>query len=606
MYMNNNITNFEQLKVKTNWINWKAEKKIKNGVEKIDKIPVNIHGENIDATNPDNGYSYELVKESVGKNGITGIGIILDSTFGVIDLDNVIKDGEIIDKKAQKLLYKWNGFAEISPSRNGMHLFFLITDLIQLNRMRYEGENDVKYECYVTKRFFTFTENEMGSSKNIKTLNQTELESYLNILVDDWNKSNIAKVQPTTVDTKNMADGKILEKMLSNEKNRKIYLGDDTLKDGDTSSADMSLMSALQFYTSGNKEQMKRIFASSPRGLRVKVSVRKDYLDRLVNDSINKYPCSSYYIWNKKDDDVGQIFTLKDLLLAEDEITEWTVKELLIKGGISTLVAKPKVGKSCLVRQMALAISKGENFLGRHTRKGPVLYVALEEIKTEVKRHFKGMGSNGNESIKIYIGRTPENPIEWLTEKVEEYKPELVIIDTMGRFLGMKDINDYGKTTDALNDILYLAREQNTHIILIHHARKGEGTGGDTSLGSTAIFGSVDTSIFLTKKEGKRYISTEQRYGEDLDSTLLCMDMNTKISSLGESKFEESKSNIKEEILFTLISSNLELSEKDLDLKVEGRTALKRNALRELVLENKILRSGNGRKGSPFLYSCSK
>jgi hypothetical protein len=604
--MINNNTNFDQLKVKTNWINWKAEKKIKNGVEKIDKIPVNIHGENIDATNSNNGYSYELVKESVGKNNITGIGIILDGTFGVIDLDNVIKDGKIIDEKAQKLLDKWNGFSEISPSGNGIHLFFLTNKIVRLNRMRYEGENGVKYECYTNKRFFTFTENQMETSKEIQSLNQKNLEDCLNILVDGWNKTNTIKIQNNNVNIQDITDEKVLERLLSKEKYRKIYLGDDTLKDGDTSSADMSLMTALQYYTAGNREQMKRVFANSHRGLRDKVSVRKDYLDRLVNDSISKYPCSSYYIWDKKENNTGEIFTLKDLLLEEDEVTKWIVEGLLVKGGISTLVAKPKVGKSCLVRQIALAISKGENFLGRNTRKGPVLYIALEEIKTEIKRHFIELGADGSENIEIYVGRTPENPIEWLTEKVEEYKPELVIIDTMGRFLGIKDINDYGKTTDALNNILYLAREQNTHITLLHHARKGEGTGGDTSLGSTAIFGSVDTSIFLNKTEGKRYISTEQRYGEDLESTLLCMNMDTKISTLGESKVDESKSNIKDEILFVLKNSPIELSEETINTKVKGRTVLKREALRELVLENKILKSGDGYKGSPFLYSCSR
>jgi RecA-family ATPase len=53
---------------------------------------------------------------------------------------------------------------------------------------------------------------------------------------------------------------------------------------------------------------------------------------------------------------------------------------------MSLLVAKPKVGKTTLAFNLAVAVSRGEEFLGRKTTQGPVVYLALEEKKGEIKK----------------------------------------------------------------------------------------------------------------------------------------------------------------------------------------------------------------------------
>jgi len=84
-----------------------------------------------------------------------------------------------------------------------------------------------------------------------------------------------------------------------------------------------------------------------------------------------------------------------DLLAEPEEAVEWLVEDLLPMGGLAFLGAKPKVGKSTLSRNLALAVARGGEFLGRRCAQGTVIYLALEEKRSQVKRHFRLMGATG-------------------------------------------------------------------------------------------------------------------------------------------------------------------------------------------------------------------
>jgi len=312
------------------------------------------------------------------------------------------------------------------------------------------------------------------------------------------------------------------------------------------------------------------------------------------------------HILNKKEIAPSAKFTsLNDLLNEPEEALNWVVDDLLPMGGISIVVAKPKVGKSTLVRQLALSVARGENFLERSTTKGKVLYVALEEKRGEVRTHFKLLGADGTEELGIYVGSAPEKANVWLESEIKAQHPILIIIDTLFRFIRVQDVSDYAKVTSALDPLLKLARENNTHLMVLHHARKMSGEGSDVTLGSSAIFGTVDTSILLKRTQnGLRTLETQQRYGKDIEETILTFDQTIRVVSLGGSKVEEDTKVIKEAILEFLKPSKEPVLEEEIDNEVEGKTGLKRKALRELVKENQVSRIGAGKKGNPYLYSC--
>jgi hypothetical protein len=181
----------------------------------------------------------------------------------------------------------------------------------------------------------------------------------------------------------------------------------------------------------------------------------------------------------------------------------------------------------------------------------------------------------------------------------------LVIVDTLFRFTRVADLNDYAKVNAALDPLLTLARTYSAHLMALHHARKSAGDGADTTLGSTAIFGTVDTLINLKRTDARRTIDTIQRYGVDMETTVLNFDLETKMAFLGGTKEEDDIMNIAEAVLEFLKSQDDPVTEKVVDGEVEGKTTLKRKALRDLFAKGKVARTGSGKRGDPYLYSCS-
>jgi AAA domain len=302
----------------------------------------------------------------------------------------------------------------------------------------------------------------------------------------------------------------------------------------------------------------------------------------------------------------GLILTrLGDLLAEPEETVEWLVDDLLPSGGFSLLAAKPKVGKSTLARCLALAVARGESFLGRATAKGPVIDLALEEKRSQVRQHFQAMGATGEEEIYVYAATAPADALEKIRAVVEEKKPALLIIDPLFRFTRVRDGNDYAQVTQALEPLLALARETGVHVLVVHHLGKGERTGGDAILGSTAILGAVDTSVILKRTERYRTITSEQRYGDDLEETTLRFDPQTRTTTLGETKEAEEEVRIGEGILAYLEAKSEPAREAEIDSDVEGKTRIRRKALRDLLAAGKILRSGKGGKSDPFRYRLS-
>src|SRR5439155_12397953 len=171
-----------------------------------------------------------------------------------------------------------------------------------------------------------------------------------------------------------------------------------------------------------------------------------------------------------------------DLLNEPEEAVRWLVEDHLPAGGDSLLVAKPKVGKSTLARCLALAVARGKDFLGFKTRQGPVFYLALEEKRAEVRRHFRAMGARDDDPIFVFCASSPADGLTQLRDAMKDRKPVLVIVDPLFHFVRVKDGNDYAAVTTALEPLHVLARESGAHVLAVHHLGKGDRQGGDAVL----------------------------------------------------------------------------------------------------------------------------
>ncbi len=301
---------------------------------------------------------------------------------------------------------------------------------------------------------------------------------------------------------------------------------------------------------------------------------------------------------------------LGDLLARPDAPVEYVVENLLVAGTVSCVAAKPKVGKSTFARNLCLSVSRGEDFLNLKTKQGECLYLALEEREEDLKNDFRAMGADGSEAIYIHAAAAPAEGIAGLCDLVRERRPVLVVIDPLFRLARIRDEKAYAETYAALGPLIDVAREAGTHVMLTHHAGKSEKADPiDAPLGSTAIGGAVCTLIHLKRNESMRTIQSVQRIGLDIPETVLQFDTESRCLSLGEEKAEADIQTASESILVLLRDAGEPRTEVEIDGAVEGKTGLKRKALRALVKQEKITREGAGRKGDPYRYrfsfSCS-
>lgn len=300
-----------------------------------------------------------------------------------------------------------------------------------------------------------------------------------------------------------------------------------------------------------------------------------------------------------------ELIRLDDLFKKPEEDVQWLVEGLFPMRGFSMLAAKPKVGKTTFARCLALAIANGSPFLNRETHQGRVIYLALEEKESEVKKHFQAMGANGSEDILLYISSAPKEALEEVCRMAVELKPALIIIDTLFRMIRVRDANDYALMTNALEPLVDLARKSGCHVLCVHHLGKGERSDGDAILGSTAIFGSVDTALLLNRTEKYRTLKSIQRYGEELEESVLEFDQETRTLSLGSSKEDVEQNRIALEILhFVGKQAEPQLTASILE-GVEGRKQVKLRALKHLTESGQLLKLGVGGKIDPFRYAIA-
>lgn len=290
---------------------------------------------------------------------------------------------------------------------------------------------------------------------------------------------------------------------------------------------------------------------------------------------------------------------LEELLAEPEEEISFVWDKTLPIGGFSICSAKPKVGKSTLARNLALAVSRGEPFLGRETIKGKVLYLCLEEKRSEVAKHFRRMNASADE-IFVAFG-TPEGVLAGLQLAIADQEPLLTIIDPLSRIVRVRDFNDYGAMSRALEPLIDLARKTSSHILTLHHDGKGEREGGDALLGSTALFGAVDCHIQMKKRERGRTILSTQRYGEDMPEQVIELNAGTGLVTARGDLQAVILADKKAELLHA-INDTEELTEADLKERVGGTQGGISKAIRALVENAQLIRSGEGKKGNPYTY----
>jgi hypothetical protein len=301
-----------------------------------------------------------------------------------------------------------------------------------------------------------------------------------------------------------------------------------------------------------------------------------------------------------------RLTSLRDLMREPEEHVSFLLADKLPAGGLSILGAKPKVGKSTFARGLCLAVARGDPFLDCATTQGPVVYLALEEKRSEVRRHFQDLGATGEEPIFIHAASAPQDAIPELFALIKKVKPVLLVIDPLFKLVRVRDEKAYAEVCSAIEPLLNLARESGAHVLATHHNGKMDRSDAmDAILGSTAIFGAVDSAIVLKKSDRYRTIQSVQRYGTDWAELILNFDPAERSLSLGVKKTKAETDRIGDAIVTYLARCDAPQTRVQIEDHVEGKTERLREALKSLLSAGRLSQSGAGTKGDPFTYELN-
>jgi hypothetical protein len=294
--------------------------------------------------------------------------------------------------------------------------------------------------------------------------------------------------------------------------------------------------------------------------------------------------------------------SIGEFLALHHKETEWILDQVLPAGGLSVWAGKPKAGKSTLARMLIVAASKGVPFLGIPTKKSKVLYLALEELESELQKHLRELGATGTDEIQIFCGRAPKDTIEKLFEIAKIHKPDLIVIDPILRAARVKDSNDYSLVTEMFDGLKDLARETGAHVLCVHHAGKGERTGADAVLGSTAFHGAGDATVVIGRTSNQVRIESYQRYGAGISATTLVFDPKTRSFTAGASVADYESQKAGQAIYELIATSSEPLTQVDIYETAGMRKKEAINALSALLKTKQVRRTGAGGKSDPYKY----
>jgi predicted ATP-dependent serine protease len=286
----------------------------------------------------------------------------------------------------------------------------------------------------------------------------------------------------------------------------------------------------------------------------------------------------------------------------ENDAIEWILEDYLPTGGLVILAGKPKEGKTTLTYELVVKVAKGQPFLGRTTAKCGVLVLGLEEHPRDMGLRLRGLTPDGLDNLFIYA--KPLSPTADTLEEIKQFVMsngiKLILIDTLGAFWNVRDENDAAEVGRAVKPILDLARTSGACVLLIHHARKSEGTFGDEIRGSGALFAAVDVALILKRHEveTQRTLRAVSRYPDTPTEMVLELRESGYVSLGDPARLNRQAKRDKMKAALTEVWTEPKALAKLAGVPERDSHRL----LGNLHTSGDADRMGTGRKGSPFQY----
>jgi hypothetical protein len=217
-----------------------------------------------------------------------------------------------------------------------------------------------------------------------------------------------------------------------------------------------------------------------------------------------------------------QVFDLADVMTEDIPPVKWVIRYFLSKPSVIVIFGRAKHKKTLVVLDMCHHIASGMNWMtsspggrdGIEVTTERVVWVDLENGTRLMKRRMKAFATALDATIPRGQFMAYSMPDPWLDLSKPENIPAMIdrikalgnigvlVIDHLAQVFGGIDENS-PLASQIMGAIRIISEACNVGIVLIHHAKKGQGKDGgmieDQLRGSGAILAGVDAAFLVEK-----------------------------------------------------------------------------------------------------------
>ena len=214
----------------------------------------------------------------------------------------------------------------------------------------------------------------------------------------------------------------------------------------------------------------------------------------------------------------------------------WLVDGLWADQAVGIVGGEPKVGKSLLALDVAVAVASGRPCLRRFAimRQGRVLLFAAEDALHVVRTRLEGIAKAAGtafDTLDVHVITAPtvrldvEADRQRLSETVRVLRPTLLVLDPFVR-LHRIDENASQYVAPLLAYLRQLQRRFEMAVLLVHHARKGGHVRpGQALRGSSELHAWGDSNLYLRRQRDRLLLSIEHRAAPGREGLALELDV---------------------------------------------------------------------------------
>jgi RecA-family ATPase len=265
---------------------------------------------------------------------------------------------------------------------------------------------------------------------------------------------------------------------------------------------------------------------------------------------------------NAKKPDDSDIYSVQTLRTEKFPTLKQIAGDIIVEG-LTLLAARPKIGKTWLALDVAIAVAQGSYCLGDiKCDQGDVLFLALEDNKRRMQRRLtKLLGINKAEWPPISCAHTwpraNNGGLDRIRKWIEQHEKtaRLVVIDVLARFrkIAPPGKQSYDLDYEAIAELQKIASDTGVAIVVIHHTRKGEANDPiDAVSGTLGLAGAADAILVISRDGQGVRLYGRSRDVDEIDKAMTFSKETCRWNIVGETT-DVRRSKERQEILGALV-----------------------------------------------------